>query len=289
MSNLNGNHKNNGHHPNGAGNGLVHLNSNGKRPGSPIVVDNDPASVAEPALLWDGLPPSSPGPWPSPWTSLSSPSARVGPAMVYHYLEGHTVIDQANRIFGHGGWGYDLVGDVTLRQFETVDSRTGEVKTSSAYSAPVRVTVAGALSRTDVGFHAVAEETSDGHDTALKGAVTDGLKRALRSFGMQFGNGFYGDKFDPNGSFRPEQVEVRAERKPDREDQRPGTDNSQAEMLRKRLLELGSAQGFNEKQVREAVMARTDTDLDELAAAELAPLVKAAANKLNQMRKAADS
>ena len=89
--------------------------------------------------------------------------------MVFHYLEGHTVIDQANRIFGHGGWGYELTGDVTLRQFETVDPRTGEVRKSSGYSAPVRVTVAGAPSRTDVGFHPVAEENAYGHDTALKG------------------------------------------------------------------------------------------------------------------------
>ena len=285
----NGNHKNYGHHPNGAGNGLVHLNSNGKKPGSSIIVDNDPTAVAEPALLWDGLPPvvTSALAQPLDLTIVSQRRGRAG--MVYHYLEGHTVIDQANRIFGHGGWGYDLVGDVSLRQFETVDPRTGEMKTSSAYSAPVRVTVAGAPCRTDVGFHAVAEETSDGHDTALKGAVTDGLKRALRSFGVQFGNGFYGDKFDQNGAFRPEQVEVRAEENSDQDESRPGRDDSQAEMLRKRLLELGAAQGFNEQQVREAVTARTGTDMGALNAAELAPLVKAAANKLNKMRKAADS
>ena len=286
MSNLNGNSKNNGHHPNGAGNGLVHLNSNGHKPGSPIVVENDPAAVSEPALLWDGLPPAVTRALVQP-LDLAIVSQRRGRAgMIYHYLEGHVVIDQANRIFGHGGWGYDLVGDVSLRQFETVDSRTGEVKVSSAYSAPVRVTVAGAPSRTDVGFHAVAEETPEGHDTALKGAVTDGLKRALRSFGVQFGNDFYGDKFDPNGAFQPEQVQSHTERKPDNGKPNPNTDDSQAEMLRKRLLELGAAQGFNEQQVQEAVTARTGTDMGALEAAELAPLVKAAANKLNEMRQA---
>ena len=62
------------------------------------------------------------------------------------------------------------------------------------YSAPVRVSVAGALPRADIGVHPVAEDTFDGHDTAIKGAVTDGLKRAFRSFGVQFGNGFYGDQ-----------------------------------------------------------------------------------------------
>ena len=276
MSNFNGN--SNGHHPNGTGKDLVHLNGNGHRPDVPAITDHE--------ILWDGLPPAVTRALAQP-LDLGLVSQRKGRAgMIYHYLEGHTVIDQANRIFGHGGWGYGLVGEVTLRQFETLDSRTGEVKTSSAYCAPVRVTVAGAPSRTDVGFHAVAEETSDGHDTALKGAVTDGLKRALRSFGVQFGNSFYGDKFDPSDTFRPEQVKVQAEGKPETDKPNPNRDDSQAEMLRKRLLELGSAQGFNEQQVQEAVTARTGTDMDALNAAELAPLVKAAANKLNKMRQA---
>ena len=282
MSNLNGN--GNGHHPNGAGKDLVHLNSNGHKPGSPIVVDKDPASVAEPALLWDGLPPAVTRALAQPLDPalISQRKGRAG--MVYHYLEGHRVIDQANHIFGHGGWGYDLVGDVTLRQFETVDSRTGEVKTSSAYSAPVRVTVAGAPSRTDVGFHAVAEETSDGHDTALKGAVTDGMKRALRSFGIQFGNGLYGDQVQQSVSVpQPERTPRQAQGRT-KKDEPTRSEDPQTPMLRQRIMELGTAQGFNEEQVREAVSARTGRDLDKLTAAELAPLVKAAANKLNQMR-----
>ena len=285
MSNLNGNSKNNGRHPNGAGNGLVHLNSNGRKPGSPMAADNDPASVAEPGFLWDGLPPAV-------TKSLAQPldpaliSQRKGRAgMVYHYLEGHAVIDQANRIFGHGGWGYDLVGNVTLRQLEAVDPRTGEVKTSSAYSAPVRVRVVGAPSRTDVGFHAVAEDTPDGHDTALKGAVTDGLKRALRSFGVQFGNSFYGDPAQVASAAQPKRVPAQATEKQGRTESAASAD-SQVQMLRKRIMELGVAQGFNDGQIREAVSARTGKDMDSLTAAELAPLVKAAANKLNQMRQA---
>ena len=283
MSNHNGN--SNGHNPNGASNGLVHLNGNGHKPNAPIVTGHDPASSAGSALLWDGLPPVVTRALAQP-LDLAIVSQRKGRAgMIYHYLEGHTVIDQANLIFGHGGWGYELVGDVTLRQMETVDSRTGEVKVSSAYSAPVRVTVAGAPSRTDVGFHAVAEETPEGHDTALKGAVTDGMKRALRSFGVQFGNGLYGDQVDWSGEPRPERVPVQAPTKPDKA-QPNRSEESQVQMLRKRLVELGTAQGFDEKQVQEAVAARTGRDLDQLAAAELAPLVKAAANKLNTIRQA---
>ena len=193
MFNRNGN---NGAHDGAA---VASRNGNGHKPDAAIPAEHD--------LLWDGLPPAvtqALGQALDP-SLVSQRKGRAG--RVFDYLEGHAVIDQANRIFGYGGWGYELVGDVTLRQIETVDSETGEMVTSSVYSAPVRVTVAGALPRTDTGFHAVTEKTVDGHDTALKGAVTDGMKRAFRSFGVQFGNGFYGDQ--PSATVpQPERVPV---------------------------------------------------------------------------------
>jgi hypothetical protein len=33
----------------------------------------------------------------------------------------------------------------------------------------------------------------DAHEVARKGAVTDAMKRCLRTFGLQFGNGLYGE------------------------------------------------------------------------------------------------
>ena len=120
-------------------------------------------------------------------------SSRKGRAnRTYPYLEGHVVISQANRIFSHGGWGYEVVGEVKQREIRNVDPKTGEVRISHAYAATVRVDVPGAPSRSNVGFHAVNDDTVEGHETAYKGAVTDALKRALRSFGDQFGNGLYG-------------------------------------------------------------------------------------------------
>ncbi len=272
----NGNHNGNGHHPNG----LVHLNGNGNKPDAPVVTEIE--------MLWDGLAPATTRALAQPLDPSLICQRRGRAGMVYHYLEGHAVIDQANRIFGYGGWGYGLQGDVTLRRMESVDPRTGEVKVSFGYSAPVRVTVAGAQPRTDIGFHPVAEDTPDGHDTAIKAAVTDGLKRALRSFGVQFGNGLYGDPVQVGSAAQPERVPARTAKKP--EQSKPAAnEDPQAQMLRQRVLELGTAQGFNENQVREAVSARTGKDLDKLTAAELAPLVKAAANKLNQIRQARES
>ena len=291
MVNRNGSNNGNGAHQDTA---LATRNGNGHKPDAAIVSEHDPASSAGQALYWDGLSPAVTQALGQPLDPelVSQRKGRGG--KTFDYLEGHAVIDQANRIFGYGGWGYELVGDVTLRQVEEVDSQTGEIKTASAYNAPVRVTVAGALPRTDIGVHPVTEDTVDGHDTAIKGAVTDGMKRAFRSFGVQFGNGFYGDQTPANGSARPQRTPARANGnsgrsqsngngKP-RQAQPKGGNDSQAEKLRKRLFEIAGEQGIDDDKVREAVKDRTGKSIDDLTADELGPLVQAAANKLRQMK-----
>ncbi len=224
--------------------------------------------AASEALMWDGLPPAVVRQLEGP-LDASLVSRRKGRGgRVYDYIEGHAAIAEANRIFGYGGWGYELVGDVTLRTFETVDTDTGELITVSTYSAPVRVTVPGAPPRTDVGFHWVADESADGHETACKGAVTDGLKRALRSFGDRFGNGLYGPSQQPSTNAGS----------------RGRASGSDLKRLRNRLLDLGDEQGFDEPAVRSAVLARTGRELDELPAEELEALVDAAYAKVREMR-----
>ena len=276
------------------GHGAVHVNGaakngNGHKP--------DAAIVSEQELLWDSLSPSV----------IEKLGRPIDPELVsqrkgrggkfFDYLEGHAVITQANRIFGYGGWGYELVGDVTLRQFDTVDPQTGEVKTASVYMAPVRVTVAGALPRTDLGFHAVTDETPDGHDTASKGAVTDGMKRAFRGFGVQFGNAFYGDQ--PSASTpQPERVPAPSQARangnggqsqaprPQRQAQPAGGGDAQAAKLRKRLIEIVMEQGHDEDGVRSAVVKHTGKSIDDLDASELGPLVQGAHNRLRKMKQA---
>ncbi len=102
------------------------------------------------------------------------------------YIEGFDAIARANEIFGFDGWSY-RVEDV------------GEIVTSTGrllYRAVVTVEALG-VRRTDVGSAIVevrrdtGEDSPDGHDMAIKGAVTDALKRGLRSFGAQFGNDLY--------------------------------------------------------------------------------------------------
>ncbi len=236
----------------------------------------EPPAASSDALTWDTLPPAT----------VLELQGSIDPDLVsrrrgrggrtYDYIEGHVAIAEANRIFGHGGWGYEVVGEVALREMETVDAETGELTTIRAYSAPVRVTVPGAPARTDVGFHAVADESAEGHETACKGAVTDGMKRALRSFGDRFGNGLYGPQAGPQGG--PQSGSSSATG--------PRIRSSRADLgrLRGRLLDLGDEQGFDEAAVRAAVRARTGRDLEDLPAPELEELVDAAYAKVRQMR-----
>lgn len=103
------------------------------------------------------------------------------------YIEGYVAIDQANAVFGFDGWGYEVIGNVQDRALPD-----GQI----VYIATVQVTALG-VTRMDVGFNAVNADTPDGHDAAYKGAVTDALKRALRSFGAQFGNSLYAGTAQP--------------------------------------------------------------------------------------------
>ena len=258
-------------------------NGNGVHKDTAIIDGHDPASSAGLALLWDGLPPAV-------TQALGQP---IDPALVsqrkgrggktFSYIEGHTAISEANEVFGFGGWGFELVENVTLRRIETVDTQTGEVKVTNAYTAPVRVTVPGAPPRTDIGFHAVTDETADGHETAIKGAITDGMKRALRSFGDRFGNGLYGDQQPVVNPPRPERVPAQPQANGNSgQPQANWRNDSQAETLRKRLFEIAGQQGFDEDGVRTAVVNRMGKSIDDLTANELGPLVEAAADKLRE-------
>lgn len=107
----------------------------------------------------------------------------------HKYIEGYAVINTANEIFGFDGWGYDVV-DIEYRPFEK----------GGMYTAKVRVTVEGFPPRTDVGVGLTAGAAAKAHDTAVKGAVTEGIKRAMRTFGAPFGNDLYDKLYDQDAA-----------------------------------------------------------------------------------------
>ena len=108
------------------------------------------------------------------------------------YLEGFDIIDTANNIFGYGNWAY------TISSLEQVSQEVNaNQNVVICYKAIVKVDVYGIdhstmISRQDVGFGTgVARSLADAHENSAKEAVTDALKRSLRSFGNQFGNSLY--------------------------------------------------------------------------------------------------
>lgn len=109
------------------------------------------------------------------------------------YLEGYTVINTLNRIFGYGSWSREVLA---RWQEEGHDGDEGIL-----YGATVRLIVTapdGSQSHHDDDGYCVApmsRKTSkvslQSRETARKGAVTDALKRAARSFGEQLANNLY--------------------------------------------------------------------------------------------------
>ena len=108
------------------------------------------------------------------------------------YIEGFDVIDTANLIFGYGNWSY-IISKLDQVNQEQNHNQNYVV----CYKAVVKLIVKDenhtkSISRQDVGFGSgVAKALNDAYENAGKEAVTDGLKRAMRSFGNQFGNSLY--------------------------------------------------------------------------------------------------
>ena len=108
------------------------------------------------------------------------------------YLEGYDLINTANLAFGFGNWSYHV------SKLEQVSEEINEKQNKViGYRAIVAITVNDlahkhSITREDVGFGTgIARQYADAHESGAKEAVTDGLKRALRTFGSQFGNALY--------------------------------------------------------------------------------------------------
>jgi len=125
-------------------------------------------------------------------------SRDVGGSKV-EYIAGHAVIRNANKLFGFGGWGYTLT---QLILTPCPDNKNGNKVVSG--QAVVKVAALG-CKREDVGYgEGIARSLPAANESAGKEAVTDALKRALRAFGDQFGNGLYDKRFEHVWTPEPE-------------------------------------------------------------------------------------
>ena len=112
------------------------------------------------------------------------------------YLEGWQVIAEANRIFGFDGWQRQTTSIHCVSQAERSIGAGHRPGWGVTYIARVRVTVAvhgGApLIREGSGAgHGIDVDLGQAHESALKEAETDAMKRALMTFGNPFGLALY--------------------------------------------------------------------------------------------------
>jgi DNA recombination protein Rad52 len=107
------------------------------------------------------------------------------------YLEGWHVMAEANRIFGFNGWQYEVTECTCVWQGARDIGRDKKPGFGVSYTAKVRV-VAGGVVREDFGAgHGYDVDCGLAHESAIKEAVTDAYKRAMRSFGNPFGLALY--------------------------------------------------------------------------------------------------
>lgn len=118
---------------------------------------------------------------------VSKPSGPFGPKG--DYIEAWHAISEANRIFGPEGWSYTIA--LTKDDIREVTDSKGNPQWQAAYTCVCRLTVDGVV-REDVGFGSgFAKAIGDAIEGATKEAVSDALKRCLRTFGWPFGLALY--------------------------------------------------------------------------------------------------
>jgi DNA recombination protein Rad52 len=105
------------------------------------------------------------------------------------YVDGYHVVSEANRIFGNGGWSYEIT---RLEEASRIEVKGGaQVRVS--YLCTVKVRVGETYKEgSAVGMGSgKPENLGDVIESAVKEAETDALKRALRTYGNTFGLALY--------------------------------------------------------------------------------------------------
>jgi DNA repair and recombination protein RAD52 len=118
------------------------------------------------------------------------------------YIEGWHAIAEANRIFGFGEWDRQLAALKQIGEPREVDG-----KHRVAYLATVRISVRAGdttITRDGTGYGSgIDRDVGSAHESAIKEAETDAMKRALMTFGNPFGLALY-DKAQSNVETKPE-------------------------------------------------------------------------------------
>lgn len=130
------------------------------------------------------------------------------------YIEAWKAIEEMNRIFGFGGWTREVV-EMREVQSEQKKNQYDKLLWYVGYTCRVRVTILCALEATyreGCGFgQGIDADCGRAHESAVKEAESDAMKRAAMTFGYPLGLALY-DKSQANvGNEAPKVVATDAE------------------------------------------------------------------------------
>lgn len=117
------------------------------------------------------------------------------------YIEGWHAIAEANRIFGFDGWSRETIDIRCVAEREREIGQQKKPGWGVSYTAKVKVVAFAGDSiviREGIGAgHGIDQDLGQAHESAIKEAETDAMKRALMTFGNPFGLALY-DKEQTN-------------------------------------------------------------------------------------------
>ena len=165
-----------------------------ERPARPQLPDITATASAAPAVLLS----------PEQTAALAAPLNRANvqtrsqAGRSFNYLEGWVAIREANRIFGFDGWQRETIELRCVSESQRPIGREQKPGWGVTYIARVRIRLGSQgngdhfLVREGSGAgHGIDVDLGLAHESALKEAETDAMKRALMTFGNPFGLALY--------------------------------------------------------------------------------------------------
>jgi DNA recombination protein Rad52 len=107
------------------------------------------------------------------------------------YLEGWQAIAEANRIFGFDGWQRETIAVQCVAERERTLGSSNRAGWGVTYTARVRIRVREVIREGSGAGHGIDADLGQAHESAIKEAETDAMKRALMTFGNPFGLALY--------------------------------------------------------------------------------------------------
>ena len=113
------------------------------------------------------------------------------------YVEGWHVIAEANRIFGFDKWTRETLDVKCVSESPREIGQRKDPGFGVTYICKVRVIVDGVAREGCGAGHGIDRDLGQAHESAIKEAETDAMKRAFMTFGNKFGLALY-DKAQSN-------------------------------------------------------------------------------------------